>query len=108
VDEWQGEYLKAFEKLKDAVAGATELNLPGVNAEWVLRVDASGLWRHVTTTHSGVGQSRWCGDGEKLSRRQNIAAASQQIAYIRGYAKRGNDLDAAKQQREFNSGYRCI
>ena len=48
VDEWQGEYLKAFEKLKDAVAGATELHLPDMDAERVLI--------------SGIGQSTALGD----------------------------------------------
>ena len=43
VEEWQGDYLDAFQRVKDAVAGATELHLPDMDAEWVLRVDASDV-----------------------------------------------------------------
>ena len=36
-------YRKAFEKLKDAVAGATELHLPDMDAERVLKLDVSDV-----------------------------------------------------------------
>ena len=43
VGEWQGKYLEAFQAVKDAVAQATALNLPELDAEWILRVDASDV-----------------------------------------------------------------
>ena len=43
VGEWQGKYLGAFNKVKEAVAQATALNLPELEAEWILRVDASDV-----------------------------------------------------------------
>jgi len=43
VGEWQGQYLVVFEAVKQAVADATELHLPDLEAEWVLRTDASDI-----------------------------------------------------------------
>ena len=43
VEEWQGEYMSVFQGVKDAVARATELHLPDLSAEWVLRTDASDV-----------------------------------------------------------------
>ena len=43
VGEWQDKYLAAFNKVKEAVAQATALNLPDLEAEWTLRVDASDV-----------------------------------------------------------------
>ena len=43
VEEWQGQYMSVFEAIKQAVADATELHLPDLEAEWVLRTDASDI-----------------------------------------------------------------
>jgi hypothetical protein len=41
VDAWSADYMADFQKIKDGVARATELFLPDMDAEWILRVDAS-------------------------------------------------------------------
>ena len=41
--EWQGQYIEVFEAVKQAVADAVELHLPDLEAEWVLRTDASDI-----------------------------------------------------------------
>ena len=43
IDKWQPQYVEAFEAIKQAVAGATELYLPDMSANWLLRTDASDI-----------------------------------------------------------------